>query len=515
MGRNSRSPRKENNRSRQGSPPRSPSYLSDIQAREEEIRSLREQLSQFRERFSALQLDNEFIKTQFQAMQQDNQALRIQMAELLAINKSLSQQMEQERIESKAQNARQEELLAQLVQQGDSSKPQPEIVAMEVALTDSSPSSDFPTLPNLNFPKTHNKSLIEHMQINAKRALQSRDPRLNKKPRQFSSGEELPTTPETSLPVAPQEPKIPPIVLRQPEKWVEVTQKFKNKNLHFKDAKPSRLGIQIYPKSSDDHRGITQTLRDEGLQYHTYFLEEEKHLNIIIRGVDMHVDLKDVKLALVEQGFEPLEIYRLKIGPDNRLTPLIKILVPKASKDEVFNNLTHLLYFPVTVELQRSNKPKGAVNQCHNCQQFGHSAQCCKAKPKCHKCAGDHYFRDCLKSKDTPAMCINCGGDHPANHSRCPKNPLNRPPAKKVTSTTTEKHPSSTQDTQPPQPTKPQAPKPQAPKKAPLAQSAPQFNQQLISMLTLTPEEMEIRFQALDRLVKSHHHLNSMFKQGS
>ncbi|GFV89565.1 probable RNA-directed DNA polymerase from transposon BS [Trichonephila clavipes] len=35
---------------------------------------------------------------------------------------------------------------------------------------------------------------------------------------------------------------------------------------------------------------------------------------------------------------------------------------------------------------------------------------------------------DCKKPKDTEATCCHCQGNHPANFSGCPKNPLNKPP---------------------------------------------------------------------------------------
>lgn len=59
------------------------------------------------------------------------------------------------------------------------------------------------------------------------------------------------------------------------------------------------------------------------------------------------------------------------------------------------------------------------IIQCHNCQQWGHSTSNCGRQARCLKCAGDHLTSTCIKTPDTPATFANCGGDHPANYSKC------------------------------------------------------------------------------------------------
>lgn len=38
----------------------------------------------------------------------------------------------------------------------------------------------------------------------------------------------------------------------------------------------------------------------------------------------------------------------------------------------------------------------------------------------CLKCGEQHETAQCGKSKDIPAKCITCGGNHPANNTECP-----------------------------------------------------------------------------------------------
>ncbi|GBN85974.1 hypothetical protein AVEN_201422-1 [Araneus ventricosus] len=77
----------------------------------------------------------------------------------------------------------------------------------------------------------------------------------------------------------------------------------------------------------------------------------------------------------------------------------------------------------VSVESLRKKQTPG---QCYKCQDYFHHSSRCTRDPRCMKCAGNHWSRDCPKPKETPATCLHCKGNHTANYSGCPRNPLNR-----------------------------------------------------------------------------------------
>ncbi|GFV90493.1 probable RNA-directed DNA polymerase from transposon X-element [Trichonephila clavipes] len=79
------------------------------------------------------------------------------------------------------------------------------------------------------------------------------------------------------------------------------------------------------------------------------------------------------------------------------------------------------------IKIEPLDKKKGPA-QCFRCQGFFHSSKFCTRNPKCVKCGKPHLTSDCKKPKDTEATCCHCQGNHPANFSGCPKNPLNKPP---------------------------------------------------------------------------------------
>lgn len=77
----------------------------------------------------------------------------------------------------------------------------------------------------------------------------------------------------------------------------------------------------------------------------------------------------------------------------------------------------------------KSTRP---IQQCYNCQQFGHSSAYCGRPAKCVKYDKSHATQDCQKPPSDPPKCVNCGGEHPANYSGCPEyrkilGPRNRP----------------------------------------------------------------------------------------
>lgn len=94
--------------------------------------------------------------------------------------------------------------------------------------------------------------------------------------------------------------------------------------------------------------------------------------------------------------------------------PLVLVTLPKTEKN--IYNLEHIAKDVITVESQRQ---KARISQCYRCQKFGHAQSRCTVKPKCVKCAGDHHYSECPKSKDSPPKCANCGESHTASYRGC------------------------------------------------------------------------------------------------
>ena len=60
------------------------------------------------------------------------------------------------------------------------------------------------------------------------------------------------------------------------------------------------------------------------------------------------------------------------------------------------------------------------VQQCYNCQCFGHTAKTCRSKTKCLICGEDHHHKGCPNKETKQAKCANCKGPHVASYKGCP-----------------------------------------------------------------------------------------------
>ena len=61
-----------------------------------------------------------------------------------------------------------------------------------------------------------------------------------------------------------------------------------------------------------------------------------------------------------------------------------------------------------------------SVQQCYNCQCFGHTAITCRYKTKCLICGEDHHHKGCPNKITKQAKCANCKGPHVASYKGCP-----------------------------------------------------------------------------------------------
>ena len=61
-----------------------------------------------------------------------------------------------------------------------------------------------------------------------------------------------------------------------------------------------------------------------------------------------------------------------------------------------------------------------SVQQCWNCQSFGHSAKTCRSQTKCLICGEGHHHKGCPNKEKKQPKCANCKGLHVASYKGCP-----------------------------------------------------------------------------------------------
>jgi len=237
---------------------------------------------------------------------------------------------------------------------------------------------------------------------------------------QPSTAPKLPGTAKTASKGSPRPPnggpKPPPIFLRSKEHWPALNRHLQSSGLPQVVGKNTSDTIKIQVETPEVYRAVSSYLENEHIEFHSYSLKEDRLLQIVVRNLPQFVDLEDVKAELSVRNFSVEEIYRLKSRKDKAPMPLILVKLHNTEQNKTIFKIDNLCSLKVKVEpFKKSNLPA----QCYRCQRYGHSSVVCHNEPRCLKCSGKHFTRDCKKPATIPAKCANCAKDHPANFKGC------------------------------------------------------------------------------------------------
>ena len=150
---------------------------------------------------------------------------------------------------------------------------------------------------------------------------------------------------------AARKAKIPPIVIRDKNRYNQIATHLKANNVDYGDAVNLREGIKIHPKTQDAYRFIQNFQDTNQEQYHSFAFAEEKKLHIVLRGVLEQWDTEFVNNNLLEQGYHPTNVIRYFNG-NGFPTPLVLVLFPIQERDKVFHELKAINGIRIRVETQ-------------------------------------------------------------------------------------------------------------------------------------------------------------------
>lgn len=237
-----------------------------------------------------------------------------------------------------------------------------------------------------------------------------------------------PATPVSPTPAvsvtAKKERPPPPLFLREKEKWDNVSSLLRERKIPFTSARSTKDGIKVQLTSSADHRKLTALLRLEKIGYHTYALEDERLLRVVIRGLPAEHNTDTIKADLQAQNFPVREVHRMYSGRTKVPYDLVLVILNHSPEGKAIFGLKSVNGLSgLRVETPFRN---GNPSQCHRCQLYGHSAKNCYARARCVKCLGDHGTAECTRTKGTsvPPSCVLCRAEgHTANYRGCPMAP--------------------------------------------------------------------------------------------
>ncbi|KAG8228357.1 hypothetical protein J437_LFUL006808 [Ladona fulva] len=225
--------------------------------------------------------------------------------------------------------------------------------------------------------------------------------------------------------------RIPPLLIANSKDW---SKKFRiiRKACEFQTL--VQLSVQkviVKCQTTNDFFSAKNALSNNKIEFFTYRLPTEKETYYVIRNLPADITTDKIAESLVEFGVPAAKIVQLRtsrptptqmkqgitsLSPPRPL-PLFQILPQTTSPEEIFDSLQYICNMKVKIEKFR---PPSGPPQCHRCQLFGHTMKACQMNFRCVKCGPSHPSSECQRSITAAPTCVNCKGNHPANHRGCP-----------------------------------------------------------------------------------------------
>ena len=140
----------------------------------------------------------------------------------------------------------------------------------------------------------------------------------------------------------------------------------------------------------------------------------------MVKGVPTEVSEKDFKEFLDLNKIIYAKAERLTGKKDGRVLQMFKLEIKDEAEAHISQNLTcHITGIIYKVEEFRS---PASVQQCWNCQSFGHSAKTCRSKTKCLICGESHHHKGCPNREKKQSKCTKCKGLHVTKAAQRTKN---------------------------------------------------------------------------------------------
>ncbi|GBP83603.1 hypothetical protein EVAR_61217_1 [Eumeta japonica] len=146
-------------------------------------------------------------------------------------------------------------------------------------------------------------------------------------------------------------------------------------------------GIKIICPDVETFRNLNKYLVENKVQFHTYALEEERKLKVVIRGIPANFSTEDIQTDLRSQGFPVHTVYRLCRRDGSPLWLVLAVLPRTEEARLISKKLRHVCGLS-GIQVEAPHK------ECPRTRKSG-------VKPSC----------------------VNCGQEHTANYRECPKAP--------------------------------------------------------------------------------------------
>lgn len=216
--------------------------------------------------------------------------------------------------------------------------------------------------------------------------------------------------------------KPPPIILSNVDDFNAVREKLNTGKLDYKTSLMGNKQIKVNVSSDEDYRTMTALINNTNFEWHSYENKASRSIKVMVRNLHPSTSVEEVADELKEKNFKIIEVVqKIKKTISNNVVnhtrlPLYMLEFDRSEDINKIYGIQYINSMKVKIEAIRSSK---LIPQCKRCQRYGHTRKFCRRTPTCVKCAGEHLTTSCTKTRNTPAKCINCSEEHPANYRGC------------------------------------------------------------------------------------------------
>lgn len=222
---------------------------------------------------------------------------------------------------------------------------------------------------------------------------------------------------DTSAPAPPKVPAPPPIFLPGVSNIQNMLRTLSNVcGGEFTYKTLGNGDIKVNISTVEKFRKMTDYLNTNKVKYHTYQLKQERAFRVVMRGMHPQADVEQLKEEIDKLGYSVRNVTNIKSRREKTPLPLFFVDLEPAVGNKNIYNVRSVGNCRVTFEQPHQ---RNELVQCHRCQLFGHTKAYCKRAPACVKCGLGHLTAECKKSPSSPAKCLHCLQNHPANYRGC------------------------------------------------------------------------------------------------
>ena len=145
-----------------------------------------------------------------------------------------------------------------------------------------------------------------------------------------------------------------------------------------------------------------------------------KSKTLVVKGVPTEFTDEEFKQVLDHNKINHAKAERMQSKRDGTKLQMFQLELSDSAEAEalISSNLT-CPQTGIIFKVEEFRAPI-SVQQCYNCQHFGHSAKNCQAKTKCVICGEGHSHKGCPNREKKQPKCANCKGPHVANYKGRP-----------------------------------------------------------------------------------------------